>query len=243
MRNHSVALLFLALFASSTEAARHPDESKIGERDINRGIYGFPNFYNTEEERSTGADIDQVLQRSNTIVVGATFLPRLQEIAERIVASSDYHGTLVIRVTLGIDRNAFAVMGGYVFIDTSIVALADSDDEIAAVLAHEVAHLAARHGAELLSYQRFLQSRLPNRQAVTDAVLDRAHDSEFEADELAVQYLRRAAYRPEALASVLVKIAPARQRSGDGTHTAHFGQNKDIEARVRQIRKALDSTK
>lgn len=235
MRSAPFEALFLILLVSPLDAARHPDANNIGQRDINHGIYGFPNYFDAAHEREMGEAIDWRIQRSQQVITDSVVLPKVSTLATRLLENSDFSGELSLRITRGIDRNAFAVMGGYLYLDESIVAIAASDDEIAAVLAHEIAHLAAKHGAELLSYRQFLQNRMTSRDSVTAYLLDRAREGEFEADELALQYLRQAGFEPHALATILRKIDPAGDGSDRAAYAAHLAQHRDLEARIKAV--------
>jgi predicted Zn-dependent protease len=113
--------------------------------------------------------------------------------------------------------NAFALPGGYVFVTRGLLALANSEDELAGVLAHEVGHIAGRHLAERYS-QRILASVGAAALAVTLGSTDASQalgigadllsvqysrDQETEADRLGVRYLSKAGYDPLAMAHFL----------------------------------------
>ena len=116
--------------------------------------------------------------------------------------------------------NAFALPGGYVYVTRGLVALATSEAELAGVIAHEIGHVAARHGAERQTKGTLANIGLLILGAATDsnaavglgqlgasAVLSSySREDEFEADTLGVQYLSRAGFSPEAMASFLRKL-------------------------------------
>lgn len=116
--------------------------------------------------------------------------------------------------------NAFALPGGYIYIFKGLLEKLDSDDEIAAVLAHEMGHVCARHNVKRLQNSfgyaalRFLlirgaedsYSRYKVNQAINELMLSYSREDEVEADRLAVKYLRRAEYKPEAAIAVLDKL-------------------------------------
>lgn len=221
-------------------AARHADVDRIGTRNINRGIYGFPNFFSEEEERRQGAAIDQRITPFVRISADFAKLACVEKIVDRILLSSDYHGPVFVRLIHGERATAFAVMGGYLYFDETILALSGTEDELAAVVAHEVAHVAARHGAEVVSYRQFMRSRTAGAGTLDAVVGERVRDSEFEADELALQYLARSGYDPRALATILDKIKArdgAERNARDGVQLI---RTHDIDARVRAIERALE---
>jgi len=125
--------------------------------------------------------------------------------------------------------NAFAIPGGYVYVTRDLVALMNSEAELAAVLGHEVAHVAARHAAKRQSAanrnavigvlgQLLLGGLLGDstlgalgQQLVSQGsqlmTLRYSRGQETEADNLGITYLRRAGYDPRAMASVLQSLA------------------------------------
>ena len=116
--------------------------------------------------------------------------------------------------------NAFALPGGYVYVTRGLLALADNEAEVAGVLAHEIAHVTARHGAKRQSKGTLAGLGLAVLGAVTDnsalvdlgrigarAVLSGySREEEYEADELGVLYLGRAGFDPGAMSSFLGKL-------------------------------------
>ncbi len=118
------------------------------------------------------------------------------------------------------DVNAFALPGGFVHITRGILALANSEAEIAGVLAHEIGHVTARHSAQRYSRGVFTQlgvailgtatgSRAVGNLAQLGAALyvqGFSREQELEADRLGVRYLGRAGYDPRAMASFLAAM-------------------------------------
>ena len=116
--------------------------------------------------------------------------------------------------------NAFALPGGYVYVTRGLLALADSEAEVAGVLAHEIAHITARHGSKRQSKGTLAGLGLTILGAVTDnpalvnlgrvgahAVLSAySRKEEHEADEIGVRYLSRAGFEPGAMSSFLSKL-------------------------------------
>ena len=116
--------------------------------------------------------------------------------------------------------NAFALPGGYVYVTRGLVALADTEAELAGVLAHEIGHVAARHGAErqtnnvlanlgllILGAATDSQTAVGLGQLGASAVINSYwRDDEYEADTLGVRYLSRAGFSPAAMSSFLTKL-------------------------------------
>lgn len=126
-------------------------------------------------------------------------------------------------------NNAFAVPGGYVYSTRQLVSLMNNEAELAAVLGHEVGHVAARHSQRrqaaaqrnqiggvlgaVLSGVLLGNSQLGNTlsrgflQGSQMLTLSFSRSQELEADELGVQYLTRAGYDPRAMSTVLASLA------------------------------------
>ncbi|MBI2839570.1 MAG: M48 family metalloprotease [Acidobacteria bacterium] len=206
MRFRLLAPLVVMAGALPLSAARHGDTNRIGSRDINRGVYGFPNFLGLEEERRIGAEIETRMRRSLTISTDSAAISKVRDLSEQILKNSDYKGDLTLHVTADGSLQACAVMGGYLFIDETVLKLASRTDELAAVIAHEIAHMAARHGAELFCYQQLVARGHRRSSAVLPSLASKIQEDELEADELAGQYLKRTGFDPSALADILCKL-------------------------------------
>ncbi len=116
--------------------------------------------------------------------------------------------------------NAFALPGGYVYVTRGLVALAGDEAELAGVIAHEIGHVAARHGAQRMSNAMLANLGLGLLGVLTDSdqvaglaqlgalavVQGYSREQEYEADLLGVRYLSRAGFDPEAMASFLAKL-------------------------------------
>ncbi len=142
-------------------------------------------------------------------------------IGARLRAVSEFNDQPFTFTVLDSDAvNAFALPGGYVYVTRGLVALANSEAELAGVIAHEIGHVTARHTAQRVTTGLFanlgaavLGAALGN-QAIADLaqvgaavyVQSYSRDQEFEADQLGIRYLTRASYDPHAMASFLASL-------------------------------------
>lgn len=182
---------------------------------------GQVNIISADEEVTLGQTMSLEVAKQYPIYNNATVTAYVQSIGDRIVRTSDrkdipYHFAVIDKN----DANAFSLPGGYVYLYTELMKAADDEAEFAAVVAHEVAHVAARHSTERLTqeygYQFLLglvlgqdpnsTARLVADLAATGGFLKYGRDDEFEADLLGARYLQAAGYDPRAMIDFLEKI-------------------------------------
>lgn len=171
----------------------------------------------TEQEVEVGRKVARQVVDEVAVVADEPMQQRVRDIGQRIAAVCDrrelvYHFTVIADD----DVNAFSLPGGYVFLDDGLVKKTANDDELAGVIAHEVAHIAARHAVKRYESNLGLQivqlaSLAARRGAATRglsvaarvAQLAYARQDELEADRLAVRYLQAAGFDPKAMLTFL----------------------------------------
>src|ERR1700681_1718648 len=126
------------VFADSKE--KDPDE--IGNRDVGKGV----NFYSIEKEIALGKQMAQEVERQAKIVDDPIIAEYVNRIGQNLVRNSDAKVPFTIKVIDAEEINAFALPGGFFFVNTGILLNADNEAEMAGVMAHEIGHVAARHG-------------------------------------------------------------------------------------------------
>ena len=180
----------------------------------------------TDKEVEAGRKLARSVEREMTVAPDEPLQSRVRAIGARLVAVCDRRD-LVYSFTVLEDKdiNAFSLPGGYVFVNDGLVKAAKNDDELAGVLAHEVAHVAARHavkrfegrlGAQLLQLATLAAGQGAAARgagvALQAASLAYARQDELEADRLAVKYLKAAGFNPEGMLTFL-RTLEASQRS------------------------------
>ena len=138
--------------------------------------------------------------------------------------------------------NAFAAPGGYIYVYTGIVYFLDREDDLAAIIGHEVAHSDQRHVSKALQRQfsvsvltEALNGERPEmiRQIIGSLVgteaLKFSRDAEIEADELSVEYLSDTDYACNAAASVFAKLTANQEAFNPEFLSTHSGPNNRIE--------------
>lgn len=117
------------------------DISKIGDRGIGKGV----NFYSLERETAMGKEIAQEVERQSRLIHDPMIEEYINRIGQNIVHNSDARVPFVIKIIQNDEVNAFALPGGFFYVNSGLILAADNEAELAGVMAHEIAHVAARH--------------------------------------------------------------------------------------------------
>src|SRR5213593_4724880 len=139
-------------------AQLHTDFLRIGSRDINKGEFGFPNYLTPLKEYQQALEMDVRIQSQVVRSGNAELTGYVERLAEAIQGRSDLKGPLWLRLTRSQNLLAFSTLAGRAYIDEKLVRIAENESQLAGAIAHEVAHLAARHGAENISRMRLLDA-------------------------------------------------------------------------------------
>jgi beta-barrel assembly-enhancing protease len=123
------------------------DPEQIGNRDVGKGV----NFYSIEKEIALGKQLAQEIEREAKLVddpLPAEFVNRL---AQNLARNSDIKVPVTAKVIDSDQVNAFALPGGFLFVNTGLILKAETEAELASAVSHEIAHVAARHGTRQAS--------------------------------------------------------------------------------------------
>ena len=123
------------------------DPEEIGNRDVGKGI----NIYSLEKEIGMGKALAQDIERQAKIVDDPVIAEYVNRVGQNLVRNSDVKVPVTIKVIDSEEVNAFALPGGFFFVHTGLVLRAETEAELAGVMAHEIAHIAARHGTRQAS--------------------------------------------------------------------------------------------
>jgi predicted Zn-dependent protease len=212
----------------------------------------------TDREVDIGRRIARRVEEEMTVVADEPLQQRVRAIGERIVAVCDRQ-ELVYRFAVIEDEdvNAFSLPGGYVFVNDGLTEKTASDDELAAVIAHEVAHITARHAVKRYESSLGLQimqlATIATRQgaaargvgvAAQAAQLAYARQDELEADRLGVKYMKAAGFDPRAMLTFLEKIHDVHRDQSHylprGVVRPHYALTHPyVPDRVRAVKEAL----
>jgi predicted Zn-dependent protease len=212
---------------AKTAAARKPlsvneDPSMIGKRNINKGIIAKMSG-STESEVKQGRQLAAEVDRQAKFVDDPMITEYVNRVGQNIVLHSDAKIPFTIKVIDSDEVNAFALPGGFFYVNKGLLLVADNEAEVAGVMAHEIAHVAARHAKEnqtkasLLEYLAMGTSiflgGIPGMIYQNTAGLGLlgifmkfSRGAEEEADKLGIQYMYAAGYDPSAMATMFEKL-------------------------------------
>ncbi|MDQ3798918.1 MAG: M48 family metallopeptidase [Acidobacteriota bacterium] len=202
------------------------DPTMIGKRNINKGSDSFFGWLggSQEKELALGRQLAMQVEQQAKIVEDPVITEYVNRVGQNIVLHSDAKIPFTIKVIQGDEVNAFALPGGYFYVYTGLILAADNEAELAGVMAHEIAHVAARHAMEnsgkgtLLNYGilagiifggGIASTILQNVGGIGSslAFFKFSRGAEVEADKLGVQYLYAAGYDPTAMSTMFEKLA------------------------------------
>lgn len=171
------------------------------------------------KEAAMGEKIARQVEKALPLLADVEKQERVRSIGKRLAAFSERQELVYSFAVVEHEKvNAFALPGGYIYIHSGLLEQVESDDELAAVIAHEVGHVSARHsikryegslGAQLLQLAAIASNQAAGRGvsvAIQSTQLAYARRAELEADRLAIKYLRLAKFDPEAMLTFLKKL-------------------------------------
>ena len=134
--------------SKSKSKKKNSDVENIGNRNINKGSI---NFFSLEKEIQMGRQLAAEIERQVKLVEDPTINEYVNRVGQNIVRNSDAKVPFTIKVVESDEINAFALPGGFFYVNSGLILAADDESELAAVMAHEIAHVAARHGTKQAS--------------------------------------------------------------------------------------------
>jgi len=223
----------------------------IGKRDINKGQLAF---YSVDKEVALGRQMAAEVDRSSQLVTDPVINEFVNRIGQNIVLHSDAKLPFTIKVIDANDVNAFALPGGFLYVNRGLLEAADNEAEVAGVLAHEIAHVTARHGIEQASKGQLLNiASIPliflgglggfivqqvAGLAVPLTFLKFSRGAEKEADRLGAQYMWAAGYDPNALITFFEKLQ-AKKKKEPGTLAKIFSTHPMTGDRIKETQKLI----
>ena len=227
------------------------DVSQIGERGVGKAV----NFYSLQREIQLGKQLAQQVEQHAKIVDDPVIAEYVNRIGQNLVRNSDAKVPFTIKVIDSDEVNAFALPGGYFYVNTGLIDLAEDEAELAGVMAHEIAHVAARHGTRSATRAQLIQyASIPLlfiggwagygvQQAANFAIpmtmLKFSRTFEKDADFLGVQYLYKAGYDPAAMVQFFERLKALQKRNKSAIAQA-FSTHPLTRQRIKLVQKTID---
>lgn len=231
------------------------DVSAIGNRNVGCGE-GLGNWYSLEKQIAMGKSYAAQVEQSSKLIKDPTITEYVNRLGQNLVRNSDAQVPFTIKVIDSNDINAFALPGGFFYVDSGLILAADDEAELAGVMAHEIAHVAACHAArqntrgELMNLvsiplifvggplgyaaQNIASLALPL------GFLKFSRGFEAQADYLGVQYMYKAGYDPEALTAFFEKVE-ALEKKKPGILAKSFSTHPQTPKRIEKTQDEINT--
>ena len=223
--------------ANKKPLSTNEDPTMVGKRNINKGIWGKI-AAGTESEVRMGRQLAAEVDKEAKFIDDPIITEYVNRVGQNIVLHSDAKIPFTIKVIDSDEVNAFALPGGFFYVNKGLILAADNEAELAGVMAHEIAHVAARHAMEnerkmqIIDYGLLagmilgggiIGNVLYNGGGLIEGLtfLKFTRGAEEEADKLGVQYMWSAGYDPNAMATMFEKLE-AKNKKKPGTISKLF---------------------
>src|SRR6266480_2934135 len=228
------------------------DVEAIGNRGVGKGV----NFYSLEREIALGKQLAQEVERSSKLIDDPVITEYVNRVGQNLVRNSDAKVPFTIKVIDSDEVNAFALPGGFFYVNSGLILRANEESELAGVMAHEIAHVAACHyGRESTRANLAQLMTIPliflvgpigyaGYEAASFAVpltfLKFSRGFETQADYLGIEYMYKAGYDPQAFVSFFEKLQ-AQEKKKPGTISKAFSTHPQTPDRIESSQKEIAS--
>jgi predicted Zn-dependent protease len=228
------------------------DVNSIGNRGVGKGV----NLYSLQREIALGKQAAMEVEKTAKMINDPVVTEYVNRVGQNLVRNSDAKVPFTIKVIDSDEINAFALPGGFFYVNSGLILRADEEAELAGVMGHEIAHVAARHGTKTATKGEIMQmATIPImilapygmagygiyeglNLAIPMSYLKFTRDSEKEADFLGLQYMYKSGYDPNAFVSFFEKIE-AEERRHPGSIPKIFSTHPPTPDRVQKAQEEI----
>jgi beta-barrel assembly-enhancing protease len=236
----------------NVKAGSKADVSAIGNRGVGHGL----NFYSLEHEIALGKQLSAEVERQAKFINDPVVNEYVNRVGQNLVRNSDAQVPFTIKVIDSDVVNAFALPGGFFYVNSGLILHADEESELAGVMAHEIAHVCARHGTKqatkgeiaqlaMIPAMIFIPYTLAGyaiyqgmQFAIPMAFLQFTRTDEAEADYLGLEYMYKAGYDPNAFVAFFEKVA-SDEKKQPGTIPKIFSTHPPTPERIKASQKEI----
>ena len=231
---------------------KEDDVDAIGNRNV--GGRGLGDWYSLETEIRMGKQYSMQVENSVKLVQDPVINEYVNRIGQNLVRNSDAKVPFTIKVIDSDEVNAFALPGGFFYVNSGLILAADEEAELAGVMAHEISHVAARHGMRQMTRANWAQiGTIPlifiggglgygiyeaSGLALPLTFMKFQRNFEAEADYLGLQYMYKTGYDPQAFISFFEKIQ-AKEKKKPGTIAKAFASHPQTPDRIEASQKEI----
>ena len=245
----------LLVAVAATMVLRADDKKKDPDEIGNRKVDGRVNWYSMEREIAMGKQYAMEIERQAKIVDDPIITEYVNRVGQNIVRNSDVKVPVSIKVLETDEPNAMALPGGFFFVNTGLIKLAENEAEVAGVMGHEIAHIAARHGTRQMTKAGIANlATIPmmilgggwamygiyqaTNIAIPVAFLRFSRADEAEADMLGLQYMYKAGYDPNGFVEMFERLESMEKRK-PGTISKVFMSHPPTGDRIVKVQSMI----
>ena len=229
------------------------DVDAIGNRNV--GKRGLGDWYSTDTEIKMGKQYAMMVEQTARMVQDPVINEYVNRIGQNLVRNSDAKVPFTIKVIDSDEINAFALPGGFFYVNSGLILAADEEAELAGVMAHEIAHVAARHQMQQMTRMQYANlatiplifvgswgvyeaASLAINLALPITFLKFSRGFETEADYLGLQYMYKTGYDPQAFVSFFEKVE-AKEKAKPGTLSRAFASHPPTPDRITRAQEEI----
>jgi predicted Zn-dependent protease len=234
------------------KAGSEKDVNAVGNRGVGKGV----NLYSLQREIALGKQAAMEVEKTAKMINDPVVTEYVNRVGQNLVRNSDAKVPFTIKVIDSDEINAFALPGGFFYVNSGLILRADEEAELAGVMGHEIAHVAARHSTKTATKGEILQlATIPLillgpggwagygiyeglNVAIPMSYLKFDRNNETEADYLGLQYMYKAGYDPNAFVSFFEKIQ-AEERRRPGSIPKIFSTHPPTPDRVQKAQQEI----